>query len=70
MAKLQIALSYKYKPKEGKTKEHYKVSINIPYELVGRLGWTKGEELEFEVEGNALRVKPKRAILRRQVTSK
>jgi hypothetical protein len=29
----------------------------------------KGEELDFEVEANALKIKPKRAILRKQVTS-
>ncbi len=69
MPKLQIALSYKYKRKAGNTQEHYKASINIPYELIEQLGWTKGEELDFEVETNALKIKPKRAILRKQVTN-
>jgi len=69
MPKLQVALSYKYKRKEGHTEDHYKASINIPYDLVKKLGWTKGEELEFEVEANALKIKPKRSILRKQVTN-
>jgi len=69
MVKLQQSLSYKYKDKDGKTKKHYKISLNIPCEVVEKLGWTKGEELDFEVEQNVLKVKLKRAILRKQVIS-
>ena len=67
MVRLQQSLSYKYKDKDGKTKKHYKISLNLPCEVVEQLGWTKGEELDFEVEQNILKVKPKRAILRKQV---
>jgi len=69
MVKLQQALSYKYTDKEGKIKQHYKNSLNIPDDVIEKLGWSKGEELDFEIEHNTLKVKPKRAILRKQVTS-
>lgn len=69
MVKLQQYLSYRYKDKDGKTKEYYKASVNIPFELIEKLGWTKGEELEFKIEENTLKIKPKRAILRKQVAS-
>ena len=69
MVKLQQALSYKYTDKEGKIKQHYKRSLNIPESVIEKLGWSKGEELDFEIEQNILKVKPKRAILRKQVTS-
>ena len=67
MVRLQQSLSYKYTGKDGNMKEHYKISLNLPYEMVEQLGWTKGEELDLEVEQNILKVKPTRAILRKQV---
>ena len=67
MVKLQRAVAYKYKGKEGKTILHYKNTINVPDELVDKLGWSKGEELDFEVEGTMLKVKPSRGLLRRQL---
>jgi hypothetical protein len=69
MVKLQQALAYKYKDKDGKQKEHYKMSLNIPEDIVEQLGWIKGEELDFEVDQSVLKVKPKRAILRKQVNT-
>lgn len=69
MVKLQRSLAYKYKDKQGKTVEHYKNSLNVPDEIIEKLGWSKGEELDFDVEQNILKVKPKRAILRKQVIS-
>ena len=68
MARLQRALAYKYKGKEGKTIPHYKNTINVPDELIDRLGWSKGEELDFELDGTMLKVKPARGVLRRQLT--
>ena len=68
MVKLQQALSYKYTDKEGKIKQHYKSSLNIPENVIEKLGWSKGEELDFEIEQNILKVKPKRAVLIKQVT--
>jgi hypothetical protein len=67
MVKLQRSLSYKYQGKDGKTCAHYKTSLNIPEDLIEKLGWLKGEELDFEIEQNTLKVMQKRAILRKQV---
>ena len=69
MAKLQYSFSYGYKRKGGENRDYYKASLNIPKNILEQLGWSKGEELNFEVEDNILKVKPKRAILRKQVVS-
>jgi bifunctional DNA-binding transcriptional regulator/antitoxin component of YhaV-PrlF toxin-antitoxin module len=68
MVKLQRVAAYSYTDKKGQTKMHYKTNLNIPEEIIEKLGWSKGEELDFEVDGTVLKVKPKRAILRRQVS--
>ena len=68
MVKLQRGLAYTYKGKEGKNIPHYKNTITVSDELIEKLGWSKGEELDFELDGTTLKVKPSRAILRRQLT--
>ena len=38
--------------------EYYKFVVNIPNELVEKLGWEEGQELSAEVKGRALTLKP------------
>jgi len=52
--KLQRQVAYKYKGKN-----HYKHVVIIPEDDVKKLEWKDGEELEDEVNGNNLTLKPK-----------
>jgi bifunctional DNA-binding transcriptional regulator/antitoxin component of YhaV-PrlF toxin-antitoxin module len=49
LVKLQKRFAYKYKEKE-----HYKHIITVPDEIVQRLGWSAGAELEHSVNGKDL----------------
>jgi len=37
-----------------KDKEHYKHVVTVPDEIVQRLGWSAGAELEYSVNGKEL----------------
>jgi len=52
--KLQGQTAYKYKGKN-----HYKHVVIIPEDDVKKLKWKDGEELEDEVNGKNLTLKPK-----------
>jgi bifunctional DNA-binding transcriptional regulator/antitoxin component of YhaV-PrlF toxin-antitoxin module len=51
--KLQKHFAYKYKEKE-----HYKNVIVLPEEIVNKLGWGVGVELQESTDGDALVLKP------------
>jgi len=53
MVKLQKRFAYRYKAKEG-DKVHYKHVITVPDEIVQKLGWSEGEDIEYEVKGGHL----------------
>jgi bifunctional DNA-binding transcriptional regulator/antitoxin component of YhaV-PrlF toxin-antitoxin module len=63
MPKLQKHLAYKYKDKD-----HYKHVVVIPDEVVGRLGWREGDELEPKIEGDALILKPQSEDVTKEIT--
>lgn len=48
MVRLQKRFAYSYKSREGE-KEHYKYQITVPEQLVQRLAWKDGAELDQEV---------------------
>ena len=43
-------------------KEYHKYSVEIPSEKIRESGWKDGEELEFQMKGNKLTIKPKKQI--------
>jgi hypothetical protein len=45
MVKLQKRFAYRYKSKQG-NKDHYKYVITIPEEVIEKLEWEEGTELE------------------------
>lgn len=45
MVKLQRRFAYRYKSKDG-NKDHYKYVITIPEEVIEKLEWKEGTELE------------------------
>jgi bifunctional DNA-binding transcriptional regulator/antitoxin component of YhaV-PrlF toxin-antitoxin module len=49
MVRLQKLFAYKYKDKD-----HYKHLITVPDEIVRKLGWSAGSELEYSVNGKEL----------------
>ncbi len=49
MARLQKQFAYRYKDKE-----HYKHQITIPKEVIQKLGWKEGTEIEQSVSGDRL----------------
>jgi len=52
MVKLQKRFAYTYKDKD-----HYKHVVTIPEEVVERLGWKEGQELEPLVEKDTLMIR-------------
>ena len=70
---MQRVLAYRYKDRDGKEREHFKNFVNLPDEAIERLGWDKGQELEWEVQGDLLLlkpVKPMRAVRRVELAKK
>lgn len=55
MVKLQKRFAYKYKDKE-----HYKNMITVSEDVVDKLGWKEGTELEEVVKGGNLIIKAKK----------
>jgi len=49
MVKLQKHFSYEYKDRK-----HYKYIITIPSIMVEQMGWEPGNELDLNVQGDAL----------------
>ncbi len=39
--------------------EYYKYVINLPTEIVNELGWREGQEIQPEVKGRTMILKPK-----------
>jgi len=54
MVKLQKRFAYKYKDKQ-----HYKHVLTISDDVIEKLGWKAGIDLETSPEGKALVIKPK-----------
>ncbi len=50
--KLEKRLAYKHKEKK-----HYKHLVAIPEEVLSKVGWSLGEELEWVISGNFLILK-------------
>lgn len=48
----------KIKHSKYKGTEYYKFVLNIPNELVEKLGWSEGQELAFETKGRTLLLRP------------
>lgn len=57
MVKLQKRFAYKYKEKE-----HYKNVITVSEDILDKLGWKEGIELEEVVRGDNLIIKAKKEI--------
>lgn len=41
-------------------KEYLKYYVDIPSEKIREIGWKDGEELDFQMQGNKLTIKPKK----------
>ena len=54
MVRLQKHLAYKYKDKQ-----HYKHVLTISDDILEKLGWKEGVELEANPRGEILVIKPK-----------
>lgn len=57
--KLQRNHAYYYKARDGKTIPHFKHTTVIPEQAIEKLGWKGVEELDWEVRGDSLILKPK-----------
>jgi len=60
MPKLLKHLAYSYKKRNGEQVPHYKYVIVVPDQARKQANWDDGEELEFEVSGETLILRPKR----------
>lgn len=59
--KLQKILAYKYQAKDGE-RVHYKYNLVVPNEALGKLGWDESKELEWEISGKSLILRPLRKV--------
>ena len=50
----------KVKHSQYKGTEYYKFVVNLPSEVIEKLGWAEGEELSPEVKGRTLTLRPAR----------
>jgi hypothetical protein len=50
----------KLKHSRYKGTEYYKFVVNIPTEVIEKLGWVEGQEVSSEVKGSTLVLKPRR----------
>jgi len=41
-------------------KEYLKYYVDIPPEKIKEIGWKEGQELDFQLKGNTLTLKPKK----------
>lgn len=57
MVKLQKRFAYKYKEKD-----HYKTVITVSEDVLDKLGWKEGIELEEVVRGDNLIIKAKKGV--------
>ncbi len=48
----------KVKHSSYKETDYYKYVINLPSEIIDKLGWSEGQEIQPEVKGRALTLKP------------
>lgn len=58
MVKLQKHKAYTYKSDSGEEIDHYKYVINIPESALGELGWSEGQELNFQINRHSLILEP------------
>lgn len=42
-------------------KEYLKYYVDIPAEKIREIGWKDGEELDFQMQGDKLTIKPKKS---------
>jgi hypothetical protein len=50
----------KLKHSKYKGTEYYKFVVNIPNDIIEKLGWVEGEEVSPEVRGRTLTLRPLR----------
>lgn len=55
--KLQKIFAYDYKTKDGKTIRHHKYNLVVPEVAIQKLGLEGTEELEWEIQDNALKIR-------------
>jgi bifunctional DNA-binding transcriptional regulator/antitoxin component of YhaV-PrlF toxin-antitoxin module len=60
MVKLQKHKAYVYTSGAGVKTPHYKHQVNIPEDILKGMGWKDGEELEWKVAGDGLKLTPKK----------
>lgn len=60
MVRLQRHKAYVYTSGAGKEIPHYKNQVNIPDDILKGMGWEEGEELEWKVEKDGLKLVPKK----------
>lgn len=65
MPKLLKHLAYSYRKRNGENVAHYKYVVVIPDQARKQANWDDGEELDFEVSGETLVLRPKRNVANR-----
>jgi AbrB family looped-hinge helix DNA binding protein len=60
LPKLLKHLAYSYRKRSGEEVPHYKYVVVIPENTRKTANWKGGEELEFEVNGNTITMRPKK----------
>jgi AbrB family looped-hinge helix DNA binding protein len=62
MPKLLKHLAYSYRKRSGEDVQHYKYVVVIPEDARKKASWRDGEELEFEVNGDTIVMRPKKEL--------
>ena len=62
MPKLLKNLAYSYRKRSGEDVQHYKYVVVIPEDARKKASWRDGEELEFEVNGDTIVMRPKKEL--------
>jgi len=57
LVKLQKRFAYAYK-----NKDHFKHILTIPEEIVEKLGWKEGDELDFQIENHKVSINKTRKV--------
>jgi AbrB family looped-hinge helix DNA binding protein len=62
MPKLLKHFAYSYRKRSGEEIPHYKYTVVIPEDARKKANWRDGEELEFEVDGDRMIIRPRQDV--------
>ncbi len=69
MVKLLKHLAYSYRKKTGEDVQHYKYIVVIPEKARKRIGWNEGQELDYEINGDTVVLRPMKPKRKKAATN-